>query len=185
MLIFISRLRASSAQRGFTIVELLIVVVVIAILAAITVAAYNGVQERAENSKTNQAVAQYAKALIAYKSINSSYPSGTPGSNICVTGAADYCGNIISNTSPCFFLARFQGLAAFDTDLATVISKPPAAGQGGTCGAGTYAGIMYDSSGGRLIWFLKGTQTCVALGGMYNPNTSSSGNVTRCLAFLP
>ena len=31
-------------QRGFTIVELLIVVVIIAILAAITIVAYNGIQ---------------------------------------------------------------------------------------------------------------------------------------------
>ena len=33
-------------SRGFTIVELLIVIVVIAILAAITVVAYNGIQNR-------------------------------------------------------------------------------------------------------------------------------------------
>ena len=37
----------SIRQKGFTIVELLIVIVVIGILAAITVVAYNGIQERA------------------------------------------------------------------------------------------------------------------------------------------
>jgi prepilin-type N-terminal cleavage/methylation domain-containing protein len=179
------RYRTLSASRGFTIVELLIVIVVIAILAVISVVAYNGIQDRAENTKTNQAVAQYARVLIAYKSLNSAYPAGTPGGNVCITNAADYCGNIVSNTSPCFFLARFQGLAALDTDIATVISNSPSPGKGGTCGAGTYQGIMYDSSGGRLIWFLKGVQTCVAPGGMYNPNTSTSGSATRCLAFLP
>lgn len=37
-------------QRGFTIVELLIVIVIIGILAAITVVAYNGIQNRAQQS---------------------------------------------------------------------------------------------------------------------------------------
>lgn len=37
-------------QKGFTIVELLIVIVVIGILAAITIVAYNGIQERARMS---------------------------------------------------------------------------------------------------------------------------------------
>ena len=37
-------------QQGFTIVELLIVIVVIGILAAITIVAYNGVQDRAKAS---------------------------------------------------------------------------------------------------------------------------------------
>lgn len=39
-----------AAARGFTIVELLIVIVVIAILAAISVVAYNGIQTRAKAS---------------------------------------------------------------------------------------------------------------------------------------
>lgn len=45
----------TSRSRGFTIVELLIVIVVIAILAAISVVAYNGIQERA---RVNAAAAE-------------------------------------------------------------------------------------------------------------------------------
>lgn len=51
------------AKSGFTIVELLIVIVVIGILAAITIVAYNGVQARANNTKTVSAVNAIEKAL--------------------------------------------------------------------------------------------------------------------------
>lgn len=61
---------------GFTIVELLIVIVVIGILAAITVVAFNGVQERAMNTKTTQALSGWIKALTLYKADKGSWPSG-------------------------------------------------------------------------------------------------------------
>ena len=43
--------RNKQGQSGFTIVELLIVIVVIAILAAITIVAYNGITTRARTTK--------------------------------------------------------------------------------------------------------------------------------------
>lgn len=52
-----------SRQRGFTIVELLIVIVVIAILAAITVVAYTGIQDSARTSALAQGIKQVEKAL--------------------------------------------------------------------------------------------------------------------------
>jgi len=51
-------------RSGFTIVELLIVIVVIAILAAITVAAYNGIQQRARQSKIQSDLATIQKAIM-------------------------------------------------------------------------------------------------------------------------
>jgi prepilin-type N-terminal cleavage/methylation domain-containing protein len=59
---------------GFTIVELLIVIVVIGILAAITIVAYNGVQTRANNSAAQAAGETVAKKAEAYNAVNSSYP---------------------------------------------------------------------------------------------------------------
>lgn len=50
-------------NRGFTIVELLIVVVVIAILAAITIVAYNGIQNRAKTSALMSDLENNAKQL--------------------------------------------------------------------------------------------------------------------------
>lgn len=50
-------------QNGFTIVELLIVIVIIGILAAITAVAYNGIQERAKVSRANNDLALLNKAI--------------------------------------------------------------------------------------------------------------------------
>ena len=60
-------------QKGFTIVELLIVIVVIGILAAITIVAYNGIQARARDNTRKQDLAQIAKALHLYAIDNDNY----------------------------------------------------------------------------------------------------------------
>ena len=59
---------------GFTIVELLIVIVVIALLAAITVVAFNGVQQRARASAVSSSLATSKKKLELYKAENGTYP---------------------------------------------------------------------------------------------------------------
>ena len=78
-------------KRGFTIVELLIVIVVIGILAAITIVAYNGIQTRANNMKTEAAVAAYQKALIAYAVEKGEYPDGaTTRQSFCLGDSTIY-----------------------------------------------------------------------------------------------
>ena len=57
-------------QTGFTIVELLIVIVVIAILAAITIVAYTGISDRAKQSAAVSEVQQAVKSLEADKGLN-------------------------------------------------------------------------------------------------------------------
>lgn len=51
---------------GFTIVELLIVIVVIAILAAISIVAYNGIQERARTSANQYELAQIEREITTW-----------------------------------------------------------------------------------------------------------------------
>ena len=65
----------SRKNEGFTLVELLIVIVIIAILAAISVVAYNGIQDKAKNAQLLSAYDTYEKALRIYKAENGAYPS--------------------------------------------------------------------------------------------------------------
>ena len=61
--------------KGFTIVELLIVIVVIAVLAAVTIVAFNGIQQRARASAAMAALSQSKKKLEVYKVENGAYPT--------------------------------------------------------------------------------------------------------------
>ncbi|MCA9336225.1 MAG: prepilin-type N-terminal cleavage/methylation domain-containing protein [Candidatus Saccharibacteria bacterium] len=65
-------------QTGFTIVELLIVIVVIAILAAITIVSYNGIQQRSRDSWRVNDASAVKKALSLYKVDNASFPAAAP-----------------------------------------------------------------------------------------------------------
>ncbi len=64
--------------RGFTIVELLIVIVIIAILAAITLVAYNGITNRAYDTTVQSDLSAIARKMELYKidSTSGAYPYG-------------------------------------------------------------------------------------------------------------
>jgi prepilin-type N-terminal cleavage/methylation domain-containing protein len=97
-----------SKQRGFTIVELLIVIVVIGILAAITIVAYNGIQGRARVAAMQSNLQQAAKKLETYKVTNSDlYPpdlatagiTAPDGTTYNYQPAADYRSYLMSGTA--------------------------------------------------------------------------------------
>ena len=76
--------RLGQRTSGFTIVELLIVIVVIAILAAITIVAYNGMQKRAANSAIVSDFTAWKRAFSLYKAQYGNYPSMSPGGHYCL-----------------------------------------------------------------------------------------------------
>ena len=61
-------------SRGFTIVELLIVIVVIAILAAITIVAYNGIQQRAKVTTASAELRNLSTKADLLKVDSGTYP---------------------------------------------------------------------------------------------------------------
>lgn len=73
-----------SNKRGFTIVELLIVIVVIGILAAIVIVAFTGIQTRARNAMWQSEFNAYHRLFMAYQAKNGQYPSMPIGNRYCL-----------------------------------------------------------------------------------------------------
>jgi len=157
---------------GFTLVELLIVIVVIAILAAITIVAYNGVQDRAKNTATIQAAVQAQQLINVYTT--------TTGQNLGVT--TSYC---LTQDNKC---ASDSGSTAIATDNSSLISTlqpygnlpssvPLAAGVRTSYAANRKANGILDPL--FIVYWLKGSNTdCgapVLSGSGTNWNSSSSG----------
>jgi general secretion pathway protein G len=62
-------------QSGFTIVELLIVIVIIGILAGLVITTFVGIQQRARNSERQTDINSISNQLEAYFAKNSGYPT--------------------------------------------------------------------------------------------------------------
>lgn len=81
-----TRYQNHTKRSGFTIVELLIVIVVIAILAAITIVAFNGVQDRARSSAASSSSTQAAKKIKVWQVDNELQSPDCPKFYELVTG---------------------------------------------------------------------------------------------------
>ena len=103
-------------KQGFTIVELLIVVVVIAILAAITIVAYNGIQNRAKQSAAQSATSQAAKKIQLYTiEHGDAYPDDLAAIDVTNSGQTTYQYTVNNSASPKMFCvtATFQNISYY------------------------------------------------------------------------
>ena len=76
-------------KKGFTLVELLIVVAIIGVLATLLMANFIGIRQRARDAQRKADVRQVQSALEFYRSDQGSYPVSLP-----------YCGSTFTGGSP-------------------------------------------------------------------------------------
>lgn len=112
---------------GFTIVELLIVIVVIAILAAISIVAYNAIQNRAKASSLGSALTQAAKKIAVWQVDK---PGETPSSlnlvGVSDSGTISYTYDQMNNGTGYCLIANNGGVSYY-------ISSSNLSPQEGTC----------------------------------------------------
>ncbi|MEI6850338.1 MAG: prepilin-type N-terminal cleavage/methylation domain-containing protein [Candidatus Saccharibacteria bacterium] len=81
---------SKSKQSAFTIVELLVVIVVIGILAAITIISYTGISRKATEASLQSDLSGASRQLEMFKVDNGSYPTAPLGAGNC-TNDPKYC----------------------------------------------------------------------------------------------
>jgi prepilin-type N-terminal cleavage/methylation domain-containing protein len=90
----------STRQTGFTIVELLIVIVVIGILAAISVVGYGTVQANARYNAYRSDIKTINKAILMHYTDTGAYPGAAVAS--CWTNQSTGTGNFITGLAPTY-----------------------------------------------------------------------------------
>lgn len=162
---------------GFTIVELLIVIVVIAILAAISTVAYRGIQERARASEVSSALAQAKKKLELYNVDHSTYP--TTG-NLASAGITTNDGSFqYTSDGSTFCLTATSGTVSY---TATNTTNPTQGGCAGHGQGGVAAITNYftnpSAEGGSLGSYSGVNGSTVAVSSARARNGSASVLVT-------
>jgi len=119
-------------RRGFTIVELLIVIVVIAILAAITIVSYNGITARSQAAAVASDLKATVKAMMLYKE--------TSGMSTW-TLETDAVWNGTTSGNP-----TIASIITNNTAFREFLQKPPQ-----NTGLGTASSWLYDNEGDTYV----------------------------------
>lgn len=196
------------SKSGFTIIELLIVIVVIAILAAITIVAYNGMQANARNASRIAAAKDAYKLMVMYGTQYGSYPPLSD--SVCIgSGYQDVSGDGIGdcwtqNTNSyrgiesTTFNNELRKIGSLPSPDKTQVSWPNGGGwtRGVTIGYWTSLTVNGQSKPYRIWYNLEGgNKDCgmnnvIIANGSPNythttRNTDYDGSTTTCQVTLP
>ena len=107
-------------NRGFTLVELLIVIVIIAILTVVSLVAYNGLQNQAKTSAAKSAAETVGKKAELYNTEEGSYPKKL----VYLTGGSDGATTVTVDSGKSYYLTPTSvEVAESDTALSSAPTK--------------------------------------------------------------
>lgn len=164
---------------GFTIVELLIVIIVIAILATLVITAYNGVQTKAKNARTVAATQAWAKAIELYYEDTGNWPVNT-----CLGDTDTYDGDGACYPTPGWtvkpsvinLLKPYVGSGTLPTPDTTDVSPDDSPRRG--------ARFYYTSGVPTINFAWLGSDPCPKVGGIYGGTKWNYSNGSFCTGTL-
>jgi len=169
-------------QTGFTIVELLIVIVVIGVLAGIVFVQYVNAVDRAKMAVLADGITSYIKVLDLYNVYKGSYPvtQGNYRQYVCLGESSDFgtqdgwwqdfCGTLGQTT-----LQRVWVDSTFNSQLKQYVARVPSVKYDTTIlssNINSRSPQYYGTAtGGQIDYVLKGDKTC-PIGSKYTINFS-------------
>lgn len=174
-------------QKGFTIVELLIVIVVIGILAAITIVAYGGIQSKARVAAVSAALSQASQKLAVYQVDNGNYPTSLATIGLVNSTSVSYSYNYDNSVTPSTYC-----LTATTTGTSYSATNSKTAPQSGDCSTNGLAvwwplnGNANDLTGNNGDGVVNGATLVTGQKGQANGAYSfdgSTSNITRADSF--